>query len=134
MNKNHRNTESQNELNQLSGVVVDAAVKVHIKLGPGLFEKVYKQCLLIELRKRKVNIESEVYLPVEYEGHIIDMGYRLDLLLENKLIVELKSVTALAPIHKAQLLTYLKLTKKELGLLINFNVPILPQGIVRLVN
>jgi len=105
-----------------------------MKLGPGLFEEVYKQCLLIELRKRNLSVESEVYLPVEYEGQVIDMGYRLDLLLENELIVELKSVSALAPIHMAQLLTYLKLTKKKLGLLINFTVPILPQGIIRLIN
>ena len=122
------------DLNEISGKIVDAAVNVHIRLGPGLFEEVYKQCLMIELRKRELEVKAEVYLPICYDGHLIDMGYRLDLLVESEVIVELKAVNQIAPIHKAQLLTYLKLAKRKLGLLINFNVPTLPERIVRLVN
>ena len=122
------------DLNAISGKIVDAAVNVHIHLGPGLFEEVYKQCLLLELQKRQLDVKAEVFMPIRYEGHLIDMGYRLDLLVESEIIVELKAVGQIAPIHKAQLLTYLKLAKKKLGLLINFNVPTLPEGIVRLVN
>ena len=131
---NHRSTETQNNLNRISGLIVDAAVKVHMRLGPGLFEEVYKQCLMIELEKRKLNFKAKVCLPVIYDHKVIDIGYRLDLLVESQVIVELKSVNSLHPIHKAQLLTYLKLSKKRLGLLLNFNVPVLPKGIVRIVN
>jgi GxxExxY protein len=122
------------ELNEITGKIVDAAVNVHIRLGPGLFEEVHKQCLLIELRKRDLDVKAEVFMPVVYDGHLIDMGYRLDLLVESEIIVELKSVGQIASIHKAQLLTYLRLAKKKLGLLINFNVPTLPKGIVRIAN
>ena len=122
------------ELNEISGKIVDAAVNVHINLGTGLFEEVYKQCLLIELRGRGLDSQAEVQMPVFYNGQRIDLGYRLDLLVESEVIVELKAVSQIAPIHKAQLLTYLKLAKKKLGLLINFNVPTLPEGIVRLIN
>ena len=89
---------------------------------------------LDELRKRKLDVKAGVDLPICYDGHLIDMGYRLDLLVESEVIVELKAVSQIAPIHKAQLLTYLKLAKRKLGLLINFNVPTLPKGILRLVN
>ena len=121
------------ELNEITGKIIDAAVKVHIALGPGLFEEVYKRCLAIEIKKRNLQVQSEVFLPVIYDNQVIEMGYRLDLLVESVVVVELKAVAALAPIHKSQLLTYLKLANKRLGLLINFNVPLLPQGIVRLV-
>lgn len=122
------------ELNDISGNIVDAAIHVHMRLGPGLFEQVYKQCLIIELKKRKLDVRAEVFLPILYDDQLIDVGYRLDLLVESAVTVELKSVSAIAPIHKAQLLTYLKLSQKKLGLLINFNVPTLPEGrIVRLV-
>lgn len=122
------------ELNEISGKIVDAAVHVHMRLGPGLFEEVYKQCLMIELGKRNLKVLSEVFLPIVYDESVIDMAYRLDLLVESTVVVEIKSVSSIAPIHKAQLLTYLKLAKKKLGLLINFNVPTLPEGIVRLIN
>ena len=121
------------EINDITGKIVDAAVHVHMNLGPGLFEEVYKQCLIIELEKRGLQVRSEVFLPIVYECKLIDMGYRLDLLVESQVIVELKAVNSIAPIHKAQLLTYLKLAQKKLGLLINFNVPTLPEGIVRLI-
>ena len=109
-------------------------MKVHSVLGPGLLEEVYKACLRHELQKRNVNVLSEVGLPVLYDDMTIDVGFRIDLLVENKLIVELKSVHALALIHKAQLLNYLKLSKIKLGLLLNFNCQHLKDGIVRLIN
>ncbi len=121
------------ELNEITGKIVDAAVQIHLRLGPGLFEEVYKQCLMIELAKRNLKTKSEVFLPITYDSMLIDMGYRLDLLVESEVIVELKSVSSIAPIHKAQLLTYLKLAQKKVGLLINFNVPTLPEGIVRMI-
>ncbi len=89
------------ELNEISGKIVDAAVHVHMRLGPGLFEEVYKQCLIIELGKRNLRVLSEVFLPIVYDEKVIDMGYRLDLLVESQVVVELKSVSAIAPIHKA---------------------------------
>ncbi len=121
-------------LNEISGQIVDPAMKVHTALGPGLLESVYEACLAHELRRRGLVIETEVPLPVTYEGIKIECGYRLDLLVENQVIVELKSVADLGPIHQAQLLSYLKLSGKKLGLLINFNVIHLKDGIKRLAN
>jgi GxxExxY protein len=109
-------------VNEASGQVVDAAMKVHTALGPGLVESAYEGCLLHELRKRGLRAANQVELPVVYDGVQIDVGYRIDLLVENLVIAELKAVEALAPIHEAQLLTYLKLSGKKGGLLINFNV------------
>lgn len=120
--------------NEVSKVVVDAAIKVHSALGAGLLEEAYKACLRHELQKRNVHVLSEVGLPVIYDGTTLDVGFRIDLLVEHQLIVELKSVSILAPIHKAQLLTYLKLSKVKLGLLLNFNSIHLKDGIVRLIN
>jgi len=122
------------ELNQTSGVVVSAAMKVHSVLGPGLLENAYEACLLHELKKRGTDVQTQVALPIQYDGERIDLGYRLDLLVEGEVIVELKAVERLLPIHEAQLLSYLKLSGKRLGLLVNFNVPHLKDGIKRMVN
>jgi len=118
-------------VNEVSGQVVDAAMKVHTALGPGLLESAYEGCLLHELHKRGLRAAKQVGLPVIYDGVQIEVGYRIDLLVEDLVIVELKAVDALAPIHEAQLLTYLKLSGKKVGLLINFNVLHLKDGIKR---
>ena len=120
------------EINEISGAIVDAAMKVHSRLGPGLLENSYHKCLQYELVLRKLNVQSEVYLPVIYESKSIDLGYRLDLLVNTEVIVEVKAIQALLPIHHAQMLTYLKLAHKRLGLIINFNVLHLRDGIKRL--
>lgn len=122
------------DINELSGLVVDAAMAVHTALGAGLFEHPYSVCLRHELSSRGINARSEVTLPVVYKGITIDTGYRLDLLVEDLLIVELKSVEQITALHRAQLLTYLKLAKKTVGLIINFNTPHLKNGIVRLID
>lgn len=122
-----------NKINEISGHIVDAAVKVHSHLGPGLLESVYETCLFHELSNRGLNVKIQVPVPIEYEGINLETGFRLDLLVEEKVIVELKSVEALLPIHEAQMLTYLRLSKKHLGLLINFNSKRLKDGIRRFV-
>lgn len=122
------------EINDISGQIVDAAMKVHSALGPGLLESAYEACLLFELHKRNLNAVSQIALPVVYEQVKINVGYRIDLLVEEAVIVELKAVDQILDIHKAQLLSYLKLSDKKLGLLINFNVVRLKDGIVRLAN
>ena len=106
--------------NFISGNIIDAALKVHTALGPGLLESAYEACLIHELNKRHLNTASQISLPVFYDGVTIDLGYRIDLLVEDLVIVELKAVEKLHPVHKAQLLSYLKLSKKQLGLLLNF--------------
>jgi GxxExxY protein len=118
-------------VNEVSGQVVDAAMKVHSALGPGLLESAYEGCVVHELRKRGLRVRQQVLLPVVFDGVQIDVGYRIDLLVEDLVIVELKAVDALAPIHEAQLLTYLKLSGKKVGLLITFNVLHLKDGIKR---
>ena len=122
------------ELNKVSGMIIDSAMKVHTSLGPGLLESAYEACLKHELTKRGIKVRTQVSLPVIYDNVTIDAGYRIDLLVEDSVIVELKAVEQLNSIHDAQLLTYLKLSNKKLGLLINFNVLRLKQGIKRLVN
>tara|TARA_R110002167_G_scaffold35321_1_gene112883 strand:+ start:127 stop:501 length:375 start_codon:yes stop_codon:yes gene_type:complete len=122
------------EENDLSGIIVGAAIEVHRHLGPGLLESAYENCLFHELKLQKVKCKSQVYLPLNYKGEEIGRGYRLDLLVENLIIVEIKAICKIEPIHKAQLLTYLKLTNLKLGLLLNFNVPVLKNGICRMVN
>jgi len=122
------------DINDLTGKVIGAAIEVHKFLGPGLLESTYEKCLCRELELRKFFFERQKELPVEYKGVKLDCGYRLDILVENRLIVELKACESLQPIHEAQLLTYLKLTGIKVGLLINFNVPVLKEGIRRLVN
>jgi len=122
------------EPNQISGQIVDAAMKVHSTLGSGLLESAYEACLLFELHKRGLAAARQVELPVVYEGLRIDVGYRVDLLVEETVVVELKAVQETTPLHKAQLLSYLKLGNFALGLLINFNVLHLKNGITRMVN
>ncbi len=122
------------ELNNVSGIIIDSAMKVHTALGAGLLESAYEACLKHELTKRNLKVESQVGLPVVYDNVTIDIGYRLDLLVEDTVIVELKAVERLNTIHEAQLLSYLKLSDKKLGLLINFNVTRLKHGIKRFVN
>jgi GxxExxY protein len=120
------------EAGQVARQIVDAAVKVHSALGPGLLESVYDLCLMHELRKRRLNIDRQVTLPVIYDGLRLDAGLRLDLLVEGRVIVELKAVDALSAVHGAQVLTYLKLSGLRLGSLINFNTCRVRDGIVRL--
>lgn len=117
----------------LARVVVDSAFRVHSTLGPGLLESVYETCLVHELTKRSVPLQQQLVLPVFYDGLHIDSGLRLDLLVDNAVVVEIKAVDRVLPVHRAQLLTYLKLTGHRLGLLINFNVPLIRDGISRLV-
>jgi len=118
-------------LNEISGKIIGAAIEVHKELGPGLLESVYEACLCHELKKAGVSFESQVDLHIIYKGEITDKTYRVDLLVENCVIVELKAVDTISPIHEAQLLTYMKLLNINLGLLINFNVEILKNGIRR---
>lgn len=113
---------------------MDSAVAVHRALGPGLLESAYEACLAYELKERGLHVETQVALPVTYREQRIDVGYRIDILVERNLIIELKAVDAIAAVHRAQLLSYLRLSKKRLGLLINFNVPLIKSGIVRMVN
>ena len=121
-------------INDITGQIVDAAMHVHSALGPGLLESAYEACLAHELRTRGLCVSTQVALPVRYEDVQVDAGYRIDLLVEDSVIVELKSVDKIAPIHEAQLLTYLKLSDKRVGLLINFNVLHLKDGIKRMAN
>ena len=123
---------SLDALNKITGEVIGAAIEVHKMLGPGLLENVYEKCLCRELELRGIPHESQKDLPVKYKGIELDCGYRMDIVMPNELIVELKACESLLPVHEAQLLTYLKLTKTKLGLLINFNVPLLKNGIKRL--
>jgi GxxExxY protein len=109
-------------------------MRVHSRLGPGLLESAYQACLAHELRQRGLTVGVQVGLPVEYDGLRIESGYRIDLLVENAVVVELKAVEAIHPIHRAQLLSYLRLSRNRVGLLINFNVKHLRDGIVRLIN
>jgi GxxExxY protein len=122
------------ELNEISGRIIACALKVHSAIGPGVLESVYQTCLVHELQAAGLSVHGQVALPVAYDGLHLDSGFRLDLLVENTVIVELKCVEALLPIHKAQLLTYLRLANKPLGLLLNFNVVHLREGIKRVLN
>jgi GxxExxY protein len=111
--------------------IIGAAIEVHRQLGPGLLESVYEECLCHELHLRGLGFRRQVDLPVIYKGLMLDCGYKLDLIVQNEVVLELKSVDKLHPIHEAQLLTYLRLAGKRVGFLINFNVPQLTQGIIR---
>ena len=122
------------EVNQISGIVVDAAMKVHSALGPGLLESAYEACLIRELRKRGLRVEAQVPISVVYDGETLDVGYRADLIVEALVLVELKSVETVLPVHKAQLFSYLRLSGMQVGLLINFNVEHLKDGIKRVIN
>jgi GxxExxY protein len=121
-------------INDVTGQIVDAAMKIHTRLGPGLLESAYEKCLLFELHRRGLRALHEVPLPIIYESVHIDVGYRIDLLVEDLVIVELKCVEKLLPVHKAQLLSYLKLSGKKIGLLLNFHVEHFKDGITRLAN
>lgn len=121
------------ELNSLSNEIIGLAIKVHSALGPGLLESSYKECLYFEIVNAGYYAEKEKALPLVYENVRLDIGYRIDILVENKLILEIKAVDTLADIHTAQILTYLKLSGNRLGLLLNFNVKLLKDGIKRLV-
>jgi GxxExxY protein len=121
-------------INQVSGAVVSAAMRVHSLLGPGLLESAYDACLARELRNRGFRVDTQVGLPVVYDGEKLDLGYRIDLLVENLVIVEIKCVEAIHPVHEAQLLSYLRLSGKNVGLLINFHVARLKDGIKRMVD
>lgn len=120
--------------NEISSQIIGAAIEVHKHLGPGLLESSYEACLLYELKKQGLEVKSQVMLPILYKGVQPDAGYRLDILVESRLILEIKSVEKLEGIHTAQLLTYLRLTKLKLGLLINFNSVKLIDGVKRVVN
>jgi len=121
-------------VNKVSGIVVDRAIHVHRELGPGLLESSYVECLYYELRKRELLVEKQKPLPLVYEEVKLEIGYRIDLLVEKKVVVEVKSVEALNDVHLAQILTYLKLSGCKIGLLINFNVKLLKHGIKRVIN
>ena len=121
-------------INSITESIISAAIAVHRELGPGLLESAYESCLVYELLQQGLTVERQKALPVTYRGVKIDCGYRIDLLVEDSVIVELKAVERIDPIHEAQLLSYLKLSGYQIGLLINFNVRMLKQGIKRLVN
>ena len=120
--------------NELSKMVIGFAIKVHRNLGPGLLESAYEECLFYELKKAGLFVEKQKAMPLIYDDVNLDVGYRMDLFVEKKLVIEIKSVESLNDIHLAQVLTYLKLSKSKLGLLINFNVTLLKNGIKRVVN
>ena len=127
-------TPSVQHLNHFTSVILDSAIRVHKEMGPGLLESVYHHCLLSELNTRGVNVQPMVIVPLHYRGRSLNKDYVIDVLVEGEIIVELKSVEGLLPIHDAQIISYLKLANKRLGLLINFNVPILKQGFKRFIN
>jgi len=122
------------DINELTGKVIGAAIEVHKALGPGLLESAYEECLCHEMNLRRFQFERQKALPVKYKGVELDCGYRLDIVVEEVLILELKACDRIEPIHHAQLLTYLKLSGLSFGLLLNFNVPLMKDGIIRIVN
>jgi len=123
------------DLNELSSIIIGAAIAVHKELGPGLLESVYQACMILELRNRGLNAQEEVPVPVFYKGEIVkEEGFRIDILVEDEIIVELKSVEKIQPVFHKKLLTYLRLSNKKLGLLINFNEVLLKDGISRVIN
>lgn len=128
----HRGTEDP--INGLTEKVIGACIEIHKELGPGLLESAYEECLCFELEQRGIRFTRQQVLPVTYKQVRLECGYKMDIVVENRLILELKTVEHLLPIHEAQLLTYLKLTGIKFGLLLNFNVPTLRQGIKRVVN
>src|SRR5688572_30538208 len=121
-------------LNRITSLIIKCAIEVHRALGPGLLEAVYVTCLVFELRTAGLRVATDVVVPVRYKGLTFECGYRLDILVEDAVIVEVKSVRELAAVHPQQLLTYLKVTGRQVGLLINFNVPVLKAGVRRVLN
>ena len=130
---NRRDAEAQRE-NLITEKIIGSSIEVHKTLGPGLLESAYEVCLCYELEQLGLSLRRQIALPVVYKGIKLDCGYRMDIVVEDVIIVELKTVEKLLPIHEAQLLTYLKLYDRSLGLLMNFNVPVLKDGIKRIVN
>ena len=122
------------EYNRLSRQILDASIAVHKEMGPGLLESVYEFCLIRELNYRNILVESEVFIPLYYKGENIHKDFKIDLLVEREIIIELKAVEMILPVHEAQIISYLKLTNKKLGFLINFNVLVLKEGFNRYVN
>jgi GxxExxY protein len=125
---------STSDLNQLSSTILDAAITVHKEMGPGLLEAVYQHCMVKELRTRQVNVNTMVTVPLYYKGDMLNKDYVVDILVEEEIILELKAIEGILPVHEAQIISYLKLANKRLGFLINFNVPLLKQGFRRFVN
>jgi len=129
-----KNMLTESELNELSGKIISAAIEVHRELGPGLLESVYEYCFFEELVNRGLSVRKQVQLPIIYKGNILEKDFFIDLLVDDEIIIEIKAIDILLPVHEVQLVTYLKLADKRLGLLINFNVPRLVEGIRRKVN
>lgn len=125
---------TKKEHNRISKIILDAALTVHKEMGPGLLESVYEFCLVEELRSRGLKVEQQVLLPLFYKEKKLTKDFRIDILVNKEIIIEVKSVELLLPVHKAQIISYLKLANKWLGLLINFNVPLLKDGYTRFVN
>lgn len=125
---------TEKDYNLLTEKIIEACIEVHKELGPGLLESVYEVCTIAVLKKKGLRVESQVKLPVFFKGEQLEKDFIIDILVENRIILELKAVEGILPIHEAQLVTYLKLSDKRLGLLINFNVPLLVQGIRRKIN
>ena len=126
--------KNTNQLNELSKVILDASITVHREMGPGLLESVYHQCLARELHIRRINYSMLVPIPLVYKGYVLNKDYVIDMLIEDSIVIELKAVEGLLPVHEAQIISYLKLANKRLGFLINFNVPKLRDGFRRFVN
>lgn len=125
---------TKEQLNKLSGQILDSSLSVHKEMGPGLLESVYESCLLQELSLRNIKVESQVFLPLHYKGVELNKDFRIDILVENEIIIELKAVDIILPVHEAQIISYLKLADKKLGFLINFNVPLIKNGFRRFIN
>lgn len=125
---------TREELNTLSATILDASITVHKEMGPGLLESIYVLCLVHELQERGLDIRTEVSIPVNYKGIELGKDLRIDILVEEEIILEIKSVESLLPVHQAQIISYLKLADQSLGFLINFNVPVLKDGFKRFVN
>ena len=126
--------EDKDKLDQITRRIIGAAIEVHKAVGPGLLESAYQACLAFELREQGLKVEEQLPLPVIYKNVKLDCGYRIDLLVENEIVVEIKAMEALAPIHDAQLLSYLRLSRKRVGLLMNFHMRVLKDGLKRIVN
>jgi len=125
---------TEKNYNELSGQIIEGCIEVHKELGPGLMESVYEVCLMSVLKKKNLKVQRQVLLPVFFKGERLKKDFIIDILVEDKIILELKSLETILPVHEAQIVTYLKLSNKKLGLLINFNVPLLVQGIKRKIN
>ena len=125
---------TREELNRLSKIILDSCITVHKEMGPGLLESVYEKCLMKEFELRKISAKNQVPIPLKYKGYELSKNFRIDILVEDEIILEIKSVETTLPVHQAQIISYLKLADKRLGFLVNFNVPLLKQGFKRVVN